>query len=168
MIGMSEEWQARLDVLVEASKPVIERFFERHDPGELVAVGYVFELWNAGPQFDLVGHVGATIKEENRWNSGEYAFPAGLLNGVDELGSEWTAIMERLHTEAEAQEEDGEEGAVYKGLIDVSCAAMVRLARSGLFGSAERLDFNVSEVNDPLEIVRERNDLIHAQLLISS
>lgn len=161
---MSDDWQSRLEVLVKASKPVIKQFFERHERDELLAVGYVFELWNAGPQFDLVAHIGQPIQTEYRWNSGEYSFPAGLLNAVDELGSEWTAIIDRLHSEAQAQEEGGPESEIYKGLIDISCSAMVRLARSGIFGAIERLDFNVSEVNDPLEVVRARNDLIHAQL----
>ena len=71
MSGMSDDWQSRLEVLVKASKPVIKQFFERHERDELLAVGYVFELWNAGPQFDLVAHLGQPIQTEYRWNSGE-------------------------------------------------------------------------------------------------
>jgi hypothetical protein len=157
----SEDWDHHQRVLVDASKAVLLRFFEKHPKESVIAIGYVFELWNASPQFDLCANVGSRHddREEVRWNSGDYQFPAGLLGGtINELGAEWVQISDRLHLAAE--DEIGE-GEVYRGLIDISCRALVELARTGLFGDPTRLDFNVSEVGDSTEMVRIRNRSIH-------
>ncbi|HBJ84161.1 MAG TPA: hypothetical protein DDZ88_09895 [Verrucomicrobiales bacterium] len=160
---MTEDWDHYRRVLVDASKTVLRRFYERRAKEEVIAIGYVFELWNASPQFDLCANVGARHdeREEVRWNSGDYKFPAGLLSSVDELGTNWTQISERLHQAAADQDGDGE---VYQGLIGIACRALVDLARSGLFGDPTRLDFNVSEVSDSTDVVVARNRSIHEQL----
>ncbi len=160
---MPEDWNYYQRILVNASKAVLLRFYEKHPNEKLIAIGYVFELWNLSPQFDLCGNIGACHSEphEVRWNSGDYRFPAGLLNIVDELGTEWTQITQRLHQAAEGQDRSGE---VYRGLIEISCGALVDLSRSGLFEDSARLDFNVSEVDDSWEVVVARNRTIHEQL----
>lgn len=161
---MPEDWNHHQQVLVKASKEVFRRFKEKHASKRLIAVGYVFELWNASPQFDLCANVGAQHdqREEIRWNSGDYIFPAGLLGAVDELGSDWQQIMDQLHQSAQDQETDGE---IYRGLIDICCKSMAELAKSGEFTNPALLDFNVSEVNDDLNEVIARNHSIHEQLI---
>src|SRR6185369_8709791 len=160
---MPENWDQNHRVLVDSSKAVLLRFYEEQPKEGVIAVGYVFELWNASPQFGLCANVGTQHDQRRdiRWNSGDYTFPAGLLGEVNELGSEWTEISARLHQSAEDQDGDGE---IYRGLIDISCRAIVDLARSGAFSDPTRLDFNVSEVSDDLEAVIARNRLIHEQL----
>jgi hypothetical protein len=160
---MPEDWDHYHRVLVDSSRAVLLRFHEKAPKESVIAVGYVFELWNASPQFDLCADVGTQDdqREEVRWNSGDYEFPAGLLGVADELGSEWTEISARLHQSAEDQTGDGE---IYRGLIDISCRALVDLARSGVLGDPTRLDFNVSEVGDDLAVVIVRNRLIHEQI----
>lgn len=160
---MPEDWNHYRQVLVEASKEVFRRFKEKHASKQLIAIGYVFELWNASPQFDLCANVGAQHdqREEIRWNSGDYMFPAGLLGVVDELGEEWQQIMDRLHQSAEDQQANGE---IYRGLITICCDSMAELANSGEFSNPLLLDFNVSEVNDNLDKVIARNHSIHEQL----
>lgn len=160
---MPEDWQHHQRVLVSASEAVLLRFYEKHAAESLTAVGYVFELWNLSPQFDLCANIGPRQDErdEVRWNSGDYEFPAGLLNTVDELGPEWTQINERLHKAAEGQDRDGD---VYRGLIEISCGALVDLSKSGLICNPSRLDFNVSEVDDSLDVVVARNRTIHDHL----
>ena len=150
-------------LLVESTRVVLSRFFQTHSPRDLIAIGYVFELWNASPQFDLCAHTGSHHDErlEIRWNSGDYNFPAGLLGTIDELGPEWGGIVERLHQEAEDQDQSGE---VYRALTEVACGALIEVAREGILGDTTKLDFNVSEVNDPLELVMERDRLIHLQI----
>jgi hypothetical protein len=160
---MPEHWDHHQRVLVAASKAVLRRFFEKHPKESVIAIGYVFELWNASPQFDLCANVGSRHddREEIRWNSGNYQFPAGLLGTIDELGAEWVQISYRLHQAAEDQEGHGE---VYRGLIDISCRALIDLARSGLFGDPARLDFNVSEVGDSTDVVSTRSRSIHEHI----
>jgi len=160
---MPEDWDHHQCVLVDASKAVLLRFYEKHPKESVIAIGYVFELWNASPQFDLCANVGSRHdeREDVRWNSGDYQFPAGLLGAVDELGAEWVQISERLHQAAKDQDGDGE---VYRGLTDISCRALVDLARSRLFVDPTRLDFNVSEVGDFTDVVITRNRSIHEQL----
>src|SRR5947207_1099701 len=160
---MPEDWNHYHRALVDSSKAVLLRFYERQPKDSVIAIGYVFELGNVSPQFDLCANVGKCHdeREDARWNSGDYTFPAGLLGLVDELGSEWTRINDHLHEAAEDQEEDGE---IYRGLVAISCRSLVDLARSGSLGNAVRLDFNVSEVNDLLAAVIDRNRAIHAQL----
>ena len=41
---------------------------------------------------------------------------------------------------------------------------LIEVAREGILGDTTKLDFNVSEVNDPLELVMERDRLIHLQI----
>jgi len=160
---MFEDWTHDHRVLVGSSKAVLLRFYERHPKDSVIAIGYVFELRNVSPRFDLCANVGECHdeREEVRWNSGDYTFPAGLLGSVHELGSAWTQINDHLHEAAQEEEEDGE---IYRGLVAISCRSLVGLARLGLLGNSARLDFNVSEVYDPLAVVIARNRAIHAQL----
>lgn len=160
---MPKDWNQYHRVLVDSSKTVLLRFYERQPKDSVIAIGYVFELGNVSPQFDLCANIGKCHdeREDVRWNSGDYTFPAGLLGLVDELGSEWTKINDHLHEAAEDEQEGGE---IYRGLTGISCRSLVDLARSGLLGNASRLDFNVSEVNDALAVVIDRNRAIHAQL----
>jgi hypothetical protein len=77
---MSENWENHLQILVASSEQVLKQFFQKHPPEEVIVVGYVFELWNSGPQFDLVANLGIKPHDRHdiRWNSGDYTFPAGL------------------------------------------------------------------------------------------
>lgn len=136
---MPEDWHRHQRVLVEASKAVLQRFYEKPSNEKLIAIGYVFELWNLSPQFDLCGNIGTdhSERQELRWNSGDYKFPAGLLNTVNEVGAEWAQTIERLHKAAGGQDRCGE---VYRGLIEISCGALVDLSSSGVFEDPARLE----------------------------
>jgi hypothetical protein len=159
---MPEQWPQYQQVLLDSSRRVIKTFLSQHTDDKLLAIGFVFELWNNTPQFDLCAHTGDEPSEdpEVRWNSGDYSFPARLLGLRDELGPEWTAINTHLHQLAKNEDESGE---IYQGLIDISIQTMIALKQEGFFGKATHLDFNISEVGDALETVRERNQMIHAK-----
>jgi hypothetical protein len=88
-------------------------------------------------------------------------FSSRSLHAPDELGAEWTLISERLHQIAETQDETGE---ICNGLIDISRRAMIELSRAGVLGDWRRLDFNISEVNDSVDLVVHRNKMIHEHL----
>lgn len=163
---MPEPWPQHQQVLLASSRRVIQKFLAQNSGEPLLAIGFVFELWNNTPQFDLCAHTGDEPSEdpEVRWNSGEYSFPAGLLGVRDELGPEWTAINTHLHQLAKNEDTSGE---IYQGLITISCQTMALLKQEGLFGDATALDFNIAEVGDPVEKVQERNRLIHGQSALS-
>jgi hypothetical protein len=168
------EWDAYRTTLIAASDAAFRSFFLVHPPTTVVAVGFVFELWNNSPSFDPCAET-----RENRdvvidqyrkdwprlaiddivWNSGEYAYPAGL--GGADLGPEWDAISTRLHALAS---QDAESTEVYEGLIRISCDTLESLARRGIFGDWRTLEFNVSEVGDDVSLAKERSRLIHERL----
>jgi hypothetical protein len=160
---MSEPWPQHQQVLLTATRRVITKFLAQNSGEPLLAIGFVFELWNNTPQFDLCAHTGDEPSDdlEVRWNSGEYSFPAGLLGLRDELGPEWTAISTHLHQLAKNEDTSGE---TYQGLINISIQTMIALKQEGLFGDTSHIDFNISEVGDPLEKVRERNQMVHAKI----
>jgi len=55
---MFEDWTHYHRVLVDSSKAVLLCFYERHPKDSVIASGYVFELRNVSPQFDLCANVG--------------------------------------------------------------------------------------------------------------
>jgi len=159
---MSEPWPQHQQVLLDSSRRVLKTFLSQHPDEKLLAIGFVFELWNNTKQFDLCAHTGDEPSEdpEVRWNSGDYDYPAGLMGLRDELGPEWTAINTRLHQLAAKEDETGE---IYQGLITISCQTMALLKQEGLFGDATELDFNIAEVGDSIEKVQERNRMIQGK-----
>src|SRR5689334_2790496 len=105
------DWPQTKQLLIVGSDKAIRAFLSHHADDQLCAIGYVFELWNNSPQFDLCANTDRyfrnsmaqyernspqTVHEEIRWNSGDYEFPAGLLHR-EELGPEWLAESARLH-----------------------------------------------------------------------
>jgi hypothetical protein len=153
-------WEKCKGLLLDGTRSAIEAFFKKTARKELCAIGYVFELGNESPQFDLCADTRSNRKRspdwalpDVRWNSGNYEFPAGLSN-CSELGSEWNAEANKLHALAEDEQKYD---AVYKGLVRLGCVVLVELAREGFLGEWRVLDFNVSEVGDPIKLVAARD-----------
>jgi len=146
------DWERCERLLLDGSRSALETFLGQRPRGELCAIGYVFELGNESPQFDLCADTWTNRKRlkdwqspDVRWNSGNYEFPAGLSHG-SELGTDWNAESKRLHNLAE---DERHFAAVYKGLVDMSCLVLVKRASEGLLGDWRLLDYNVSETGDP-------------------
>jgi hypothetical protein len=157
------EWRQHHAVLLRGARAALGAFFEKTGREDVCAVGFVFELWNASPSFHLCADRWVYRRScpdwdsaEARWNSGGFEFPAALLS-LGELGREWDATAAELHRLAADKRCSRD---VYDGLVRVSCEVLADLAREGLFGDWRGIDFNVSEVNDGIEVVRARDALI--------
>jgi hypothetical protein len=154
------DWRRNKRLLVEGTQSAVRAFLAKKGRNDLCSVGYVFELGNASPAFFLCADTRTyrsqcpdAETDEARWNSGGFEYPAALLS-LHELGPEWADEVARLPSLAEDASHFRE---VYDGLITICCEALAELAPTGLFGDWTQVDFNVSEVGDPIERVRERD-----------
>ena len=171
------DWQKIERVLVDSSEPAIKAFFELHPRESVSAIGYVFELWNCYPSFDLVANTrdyyqrsiteyrrkwpdSDTTDDEFRWNSGNFQYPACLIIG-NELGPEWESESERLHALAAVEEHFDE---VHTGIVRICTGSLVALAQRGVFGDFNTIDFIVQEYDDRWSTVKERDLTIHRLL----
>jgi len=135
----------------------------------LYAIGYVYELGNAFPQFDVCANVSGPcdwlrnlpITDEGRWNSGNYEYPAGLLQPGVELGEDWNAIAASLHNEADRT---GDYDTADRLLSDVACKAIILVARSGAIPNPLDVDYNISSVDDRTAVISARHHRIIAAL----
>lgn len=168
------DWQRYSQLLTDGSDAALRRFFAERPGVDIAAIGYTFELWNSSPAFNLCANTRtyfhevkeryrkewpSTPEDQIRWSSGDFQFCSGLLNTADELGSEWKAEYSRLHDLAN-QDPDSRE--VYDGLVRISCNALAKLAKRGLFGNWKEIDFNVAEYGDDVEVVKQRDRKIRA------
>jgi hypothetical protein len=96
------DWQRNKAILITGSETAIRAFLSRNSTAELCAVGYVLELGQPPPlAFYLCANTRRyfdrtmakyrerwpdTPADNIRWNSGDYEFPAGLLDPRDEMG----------------------------------------------------------------------------------
>ncbi len=160
---MTPDWPHLERLLSDASELAIRKFLASLNHRKLLAIGYVFELGNNSPQFDLCANVSGDsdflheLTNEDRWNSGDYEYPAGLLDPANELGDEWNSENERLHSLAN---EDDNFTAIYTGIISIACNSLMELARRHIFPNPLALDYNISEVGDDLSLVATRHALI--------
>src|SRR5260370_1514023 len=174
------DWERNKRLLIEGSEHAIRAFLAQLPNGELAAIGYTFELWNESPQFNLCANARRyfqesmlgyrrewpeTSEQQIRWSSGDFEFPAGLLKVRNELGTEWCAENVRLHKLSDA-DEMGRESAysqeVYDGLVRISCEALAVLAKKNVFGDFSKIDFNVAEYGDKIDVIKERDRMIRA------
>ncbi len=128
-----------------------------------MAIGYVFELGNSSPQFDLCANVSGSrdfvheFDDDDWWNSGDYKVPAGLLDSGTELGNEWRAANLKLHTIAGNGHSFSK---IYDGIVSISCKSLIDLATRDVLPNPMSLDYNVSEVGDELPLVASRHAMI--------
>ncbi|MGE0757213.1 MAG: hypothetical protein AB7O38_09340 [Pirellulaceae bacterium] len=160
---MNPNWNRLEQLLIASSETAIRRFITSLKSRKLLAIGYVFELGNNSPQFDLCANVSGDrdflheFDDEDRWNSGDYEYPAGLLDSKNELGAEWDLENRQLH--ALANDPD-RYAAIYAGIVDVACNSLIELAFRDVIPSPLAVDYNVSEVGDDLSVVASRHALI--------
>lgn len=160
---MPADWSFLEKLLIDSSEIAIRRFVASLKQRRLLAIGYVFELGNKSPQFDLCANVSGNrdfvheFDDDDRWNSGDYEYPAGLLDSRTELGNEWNSANEKLHAIAG---DDHSFAAIYEGVVRISCNSLIDLATRGVLPSPLELDYNVSEVGDDLPLVASRHELI--------
>jgi hypothetical protein len=134
---------------------VLQRFLDEHDEAP-TALGFVFELYNVTPAFALCAHLGPLADDEDeRWNSGDYDFPAGLSGVRHELGPAFHGRFAALHAQAQGEPHHG---PIYQGLIEL-CMQVLRDLRGEGLVSAD-VDLNVSEVGDPSDVVAKRHAAI--------
>jgi len=168
------DWIHPAAVLLQGSRSAFRDFFAVHPIDQICAVGFVIELGSEGtymePCADTRAHRKVVwkdyslkyphmTKDEMRWNSGEYEFPAGLLRH-DELGPAWAQVAEALQRTAGG----GASEEVCRGLISLCCDTIVTLSAEGAFGNWADLDFNVAEVEEPTDVVKERDAAIRRRL----
>ena len=159
---MPPDWPVLEKLLIESSEVAIRRFLASLKQRRLLAIGYVFEFGNNSPQFDLCANVSGSRDfvhefDDGRWNSGDYEYPAGLLDSRTELGNEWIAANEKLHAIAS---DDQNFPTIYDGTVRISCNSIIDLATRGVLPSPLELDYNVSEVGDDLALVASRHEFI--------
>ena len=161
---MPSDWTNLEKLLIDSSEAAIRRFVASLKEHRLLAIGYVFELGNNSPQFDLCANITGSrdsvedLDDDDRWNSGDYEYPAGLLDSSNELGNEWNTAVEKLHEIANDAHSFPE---IYNGIVRISCNSLIDLATRGVLPSPLALDYNVSEVGDDLQLVASR----HASIL---
>ncbi len=160
---MTPDWLVLENLLIDSSEYAIRRFVASLKQRRLLAIGYVFELGNSSTQFDLCANVSGSrefvrdFEDDDRWNSWDYEYPAGLLDSQSELGNEWNAAIEKLHAIAS---DDHSLRDIYNGLVRISCNSLIDLAIRGVLPSPLSLEYNVSEVGDDLSLVASRHTLI--------
>jgi hypothetical protein len=161
-------WAHNQSILIAATATAVREFLSERGINDLCAVGYEFEFGQPEPSFFLCANTlryrgqssaGGSGDDDARWNSGEYEFPAGLLDPQDELGPDWNRVMVDLHRLTEHGEEETLLDA-YNGLVHICCQTLAELARDGLFGDWTEIDFNVSSVDDSVRTVKQRDRLI--------
>ncbi len=140
-------------LLATEARRVLRAFLATHPDTPLTALGFVFTLYNASPQLDLCAHTTALAEDdEERWNSGDYDFPAGLTGASGELGPAVLAEVARLHALAATEPP---RGPAYQGLVALCGAVLLDLRADGLVPSC--IDLNVAEVGDDVDIVASRH-----------
>ena len=160
---MPPDWTNLEKLLIDSSEAAIRRFAASLKERRLLAIGYVFELGNNSPQFDLCANVTGNrafvhdFDDDDRWNSGDYEYPAGLLDSRSELGNKWNTANVNLHAIAK---DDHSFPLIYDGIVRISCNSLIDLATRRVFPSPLALDYNVSEVGDDLSLVASRHTLI--------
>ena len=133
---------------------------------KILAVGYVFELSNAYSQFDICANITGSCDwlhklpatDDDRWNSGDFEYPAGLLKPGLELGEEWAVFFATIHQTAELT---GTYDSAKNTLVEIRCKSIALVASTGIIVSLLRVDYNVASVDDPCSIVAVR----HRQIL---
>lgn len=160
---MTTDWPILEKLLIDSSEAAIRRFLASLKHRRLLAIGYVFELGNISPQFDLCANVSGSrdfvhkFDDDDRWNSGDYEYPAGLLDPRTELGNEWNTANVKLHSIAS---DDHSFSEIYDGIVRISCNSLIDLATRDVLPTPLSLDYNVSEVGDELPLVASRHALI--------
>jgi hypothetical protein len=153
------------DTLVALLRPEALRvwtaFRAAHPGAAPTAAGFVFTLDNVTPQLDLCAHLGPLADDEDeRWNSGDYDFPAGLTGARRELGpAVWDAVV-ALHAAARA----GDRDAVYRAIVAACGEVLLDLQDEGVLPAG--IDLNVSEVGDPSSVVAARGERLRAGRLL--
>ncbi|MEQ1905858.1 MAG: hypothetical protein ABL888_16840 [Pirellulaceae bacterium] len=160
---MNPNWTRLEELLITSSETAIRRFVASLKNRRLLAIGYVFELGNNSPQFDLCANVSGDrdfihdFDYEDRWNSGDYEYPAGLIDTKSELGTEWDSENRQLHTLAN---DPDRYAAIYAGIVEIACRSLIELATRDVLPYPLAIDYNVSEVGDDLSLVASRHKLI--------
>ncbi len=174
------DWEMHQKLLTTHSQQAIEVFLKQHNNPPLSAVGYwvcVGIGYVSPPPFEMCINPRAyyeaeLVKEKAkdpafndarmRWDSGYFQYPACIS-----LGAEVTAMATSLNDLVDTETLTGEE--VREGMLTICCAAMAALARSGLFGNTNSIDFIVQNANDSwysddLKTVRDRDAAIRKMI----
>ncbi|HEX7900737.1 MAG TPA: DUF4303 domain-containing protein [Planctomycetota bacterium] len=165
------DWRKLGALLTMSTEQAFLAFFEKVPRASLCAVGYVFEIGNATPQFFLCANTSERLRsslqayrssnpqrveDSVRWNSGDYEYPAKLLSR-DELGRTWELEYAKVEALFGAAESEAAFGKIYRRLVDACVSSLVDLAARDVFGDWTRLDFNVSETAEPFFVPRARH-----------
>lgn len=174
------DWPALERLLIDQSEMAVKAFFVEHGDEPLSAIGYwVCERigYVSPPPFAITANPRdyfeaelATTKAANpnftdarmRWDSGYFKFPACI-----EIGPEVAEMASTLNNLVSAGTVTGEEAS--GGMFKICCAAMVALARNGLFGDPAKIDFVIQNANDSwyeneMQGVRARDAAVHAMI----
>lgn len=160
-------------ILFNNSYDIIKKFMEKYPEDKLTAIGYVFELWNSVPQFNLCANTkkyfvlkmkGEKDINNIRWNSWNYEFPAGIL-WVNEFWEKWNLFYNQTHNFILSSKNDFQLlhdnfQYVYDNLIEICTLVFIKLLKSDLFINPLLLDYNISEYSDDISLVIDRNNYI--------
>jgi Domain of unknown function (DUF4303) len=153
------DWDAKAKLLIAESEIAMRTFMVEHDTISLQAVGYwccVGIGYVSPPPFAINANPRAFYETElakakaaqpdfrdaeMRWNSGYFKYPACV-----ELGAAVTEMTTELNDAVSAGTLTAT--AVNAGMIDICCRAMADLARKGVFGNPDAIDFVIQTAND--------------------
>jgi hypothetical protein len=118
----------------------------------------------------------AEALETIRWDAGYFPFPGGLTGPNDELGQAWEAEAARIHAITEKMRpldyNDEKQFALFShnyeaflsNLVTICCEALAEIARSGILGDYQQIDFWVGSTDHNGDIVRDRNTRIRQMI----
>jgi hypothetical protein len=175
-------WKAHEMLLIEQSESAVRAFFAAHGDMPLAAIGFwvcVGIGYGSPPPFAINVNPRAFYEaklakakaagpaftdKEMRWNSGYFQYPACV-----ELGPEVSAMASALNDLVAQTPDCGAE--IDAGMIQICCAAMAAVAKTGLLGDPAKVDFVIQTANDSwyeneMQHVRERDARVRG--LISS
>jgi hypothetical protein len=164
------DWNGHQKLLIAQSQTAVRAFFAAHGDIPLAAVGYwacVGIGYGSPPPFAINVNPRAFYEAEltkakagnpaftdaeMRWNSGYFQYPACV-----ELGPEVTAMVSALNDLVRETPDRGKE--VSTGMIDICCAAMAAVAKTGLLGDPAKVDFVIQTANDSWY----ENEMLHVR-----
>lgn len=170
------DWSHNLNILIQDSEPLIRSLLvENCSRGdEIVSIGYVFEFGRGQLEFDLCANTSRNqtaaleslgmnftegTKDYVRWNSGDFDFPAGVSDLFGGFSEEWYDELIRINQLAETE---SNRTAVYDGIVEICCQALADFARREVIEDWRQLDFNVSDLLDDVEVVKNRDKYIRS------
>jgi len=160
------DWRRNEELLCEESERLIRALFAEHEKRRepLAAIGYVYEFGRGQLCFELCANTARKAQKlspDDRWNSGDYDYPAAADQHGGGWSKSWWDELEQLDRLAQDAEESKR---IHDATARIGCNVLIQLAGRGVLGEWKLLDFNVAALLDDVAEVEERDRLIRKQI----